>query len=187
MKKYKKKKSLIAVIVLLCIGLIGITFAYFQTTGNFVNLFNTGTYRVVTTEVFEAPENWAPGQEIPKTITSTNEGTIPAAVRVKYQEKFEDLQGNDITDQVTSNPVTVNLDNTDDWTKDGDYYYYNYPLAPNKTTSSFIKSVTLDSNLNDIQCTTSQDGSSQTCRSTNNAVGKVYKLIITKETVQYNK
>lgn len=187
MKKYKNKKSLIAIVVFLGIGLIGLTFAYFQTSGDFVNLFNTGTYQVVTTEVFEAPTNWAPGEEIPKTITSTNEGTITAAVRVKYQEKFEDLEGNDITEQVTSNPVIVNLDNTDDWEKDGDYYYYKYPLEANKTTSSFIKSVTLDSELNGIQCTESQDGSSQTCRSTNNTVGKVYKLIITKETVQYNK
>lgn len=105
LKKYKNQKNLIAIVVFLGIGLIGLTFAYFQTSGDFVNLFNTGTYQVVTTEVFEAPTNWAPGEEIPKTITSTNEGTITAEVRVKYQEKFEDLEGNDITEQVASNLV----------------------------------------------------------------------------------
>ena len=186
----KNKKSLIGILSVLLIAVIGLTFAYFQTTATFTNLFNTGTYHVVTTEVFESPDNWAPGQEIPKTITSKNEGTIPAAVRVSYTEQWiKEIDGveTDITSQVASDTVIVNLDNTEDWIHDGNYYYYKYILNPNDTTSSFIKSVTLNSNINGATCIASQDGLTQTCESSNPALGATYKLTITKETVQANK
>ena len=78
--KVKNKKSIIALVGVLAVALVGLTFAYFQSSATFTNMFTTGTYHVVTTEQFVAPTNWTPGEEIPKTITSTNEGTIPAAV-----------------------------------------------------------------------------------------------------------
>ena len=64
------KKSLIALLLIL---VVGATIVYFQSSASFENVFNTGTYKLVTTEVFESPDNWAPGQEIPKTITIKNE------------------------------------------------------------------------------------------------------------------
>ena len=166
----KSKKSLIGILSVLLVAVIGLTFAYFQTTANFVNVFNTGTYRVVTTEEFVGPENWAPGQEIPKTITSTNEGTIPAAVRVSYTEQWlKEIDGveTDITNQITNGTVIINLDNTSDWIQEGNYYYYKYILNPTDTTSSFIKSVTLNPNMNGATCIASQDGLTQTCESNN--------------------
>ena len=181
--KLKKKKSLIAILVLFLV--IGVTIAYYTSTTVFENVFNTGTYKIVTTETFESPSNWAPGQEIPKTITSTNEGTVPAAVRVSYVEKWEDLQGNDITSQVSPNPAIINLDNTSEWIQEGNYYYYKYILNPNETTSSFMKSVTLDPTLNGVTCTGS--GNTRTCEGNNPATGAKYKLTITKETVQADK
>ena len=186
----KKTKRLITIVGLLLIVVVGATFAYFQTNASFVNIFNTGTYRVVTTEEFVGPENWAPGQEIPKTITSTNEGTIPAAVRVSYTEQWlKEIDGveTDITNQITNGTVIINLDNTSEWIQEGNYYYYKYILNPTDTTSSFIKSVTLNPNMNGATCIASQDGLTQTCESNNPALGATYKLTITKETVQADK
>ena len=186
----KKKKSLIAIVALLLVVVVGATFAYFQSNSTFVNIFNTGTYRIVTTEVFESPSNWVPGQEIPKTITSTNEGTIPAAIRVSYTEQWiKNIDGvdTDITSQVDEGTAIINFDNTSDWTKVGNYYYYKYILEPNETTSSFIRNVTLNSNIGNITCLPSQDGLSQSCAATDIALGATYKLTITKETVQYDK
>ena len=180
----KNKKTLVAIIAVLLILAVGATIAYFQSSASFENIFNTGTYKVVTTEVFESPDNWKPGEEIPKTITTKNEGTIDATVRVSYTEKWEDEEGNDITSQIAAGTAIINLDNTSDWTKEGNYYYYNYILKPNDETSSFMKSVTLNPNLNGVVCTTSQDGLTKTCESTNPALGATYKLTITKETVQ---
>ena len=184
----KKKKSLFAIIAVLLILVVGATIAYFQSSASFENVFNTGTYKLVTTEVFESPNNWKPGEEIPKTITTKNEGTIDAAVRVSYTEKWEDSEGNDITSSIDEGTAIINLDNTGDWTKEGNYYYYNYILKPNDETSSFIKSVTLNPNLgNDLTCTTSQDGLTKTCESSNPVLGEKYILTITKETVQADK
>jgi len=180
----KKKKTLVAIIALLLVVVVGATFAYFQTSASFENVFNTGTYKFVTTEVFESPDNWKPGEEIPKTITTKNEGTIPAAVRVSLTEKWEDSEGNDISSQVDVDNVIINFDNQDEWTKEGDYYYYKYFLEPGDTTSSFIKSVTLNSNINGVSCTESQDGKGQRCTTTS-SINK-YSLTITKETVQYD-
>ena len=186
----KSKKSLIAIMSLVIVAIVGVTFAYFQTSATFTNLFNTGTYHVVTTEVFESPDNWAPGQEIPKSITSTNEGTIPAAVRVSYTEQWlKEIDGveTDVTSQVASGTAIINLDNTNSWIHEGNYYYYKYILEPGDTTKSFIKSVTLNPNINGATCVTSQDGLTQVCEATNPALGATYKLTITKETVQANK
>ena len=188
MSKLKNKKYLITILAIFLVA--GFTFAYFQSSGTFVNLFNTGTYRVVTTEVFEGPENWAPGQEIPKTITSTNEGTIPAAIRVSYTEQWlKEIDGveTDITNQITNGTVIINLDNTNDWIQEENHYYYKYILKPTETTTSFIRSVTLNSNINGATCVMSQDGLTQVCEASNPALGAKYKLTITKETVQADK
>ena len=69
----KNKKSLMVLSVILLIAVVGVTFAYFQSTGTFANVFQTGKYRLVTTEVFESPDNWKLGETIEKTIT-TNGG-----------------------------------------------------------------------------------------------------------------
>jgi len=180
----KNKKVLIGIAAILLVLVVGVTIAYLMSSNSFENIFNTGTYRVVTTEVFEGPTNWAPGEEIPKTITTTNEGTIPAAVRVSYTEQWLDEDDNDITSQITNGTVIINLDNTSDWVQEGNYYYYKYILDPGDTTSSFIRSVTLNPNLNGVTCTASQDGLTRTCTSNNPASGATYKLTITKETVQ---
>ena len=77
----KKQKSLYAIVALLLVVVVGATFAYFQTSGVFENVFNTGTYKIVTTEVFESPSNWVPGQEIPKTITSLSFAHCSSSVK----------------------------------------------------------------------------------------------------------
>ena len=180
----KNKKTLFAVILIFFL-VIGVTIAYFSSTASFENIFNTGTYKLVTTEVFESPDNWMPGDEVSKTITTKNEGTIPAAVRVSYTEQWLDDEDNDITSTIDEGTAIINLDNTSDWTKEGNYYYYKYILNPNETTSSFIKSVTLNPNLNGVTCT--GEGLTRVCESTNPATGAKYKLTITKETVQADK
>ena len=179
----KNKKSLIAIIAVLLVVVVGVTFAYFQSTGTFENVFQTGIYKLTTTEEFVSPDNWAPGQEIPKTITTTNEGTIPAAVRVSYTEQWLDGE-NDITSSIEEGSAIINFDNRSDWISENGYYYYKYILNPGETTSSFIKSVTLNEDLDDINCV--MENQTQVCESTSPALGATYKLTITKETVQAN-
>ena len=183
--KIKNKKTIVAITALLLIAVVGITFAYFQSTGTFANVFQTGKYRLVTTEVFESPDNWKPGETIEKTITTKNEGTIPAAVRVSYTEEWFDSEEHDITNSIDEGSAIINFANTDEWIEENGYYYYKYILEPNETTSSFISSVTLNEDLDDVTCST--EGLTHVCESENPALGAKYVLTITKDTVEYDK
>ena len=183
----KKKKSLIAIVALLLVVAVGVTFAYFQSSAVFENVFNAGKYKVTLTEVFESPDNWVPGETVPKTVTAKNDGTVPAAVRISYTEQWlQEIDGveTDITSQVNPNPAIINFDNQDDWTSSNGYYYYKYILEPTDETGSFISGVTLDPNLDSVTCT--GEGNTKTCEAQNSASGAKYKLTFTIQTVQYD-
>jgi alternate signal-mediated exported protein, CPF_0494 family len=211
----KNKKPIVALGALAVVGLIAGTIAYFTSEATFDNVFSTAIYKTKTTETFTAPDNWAPGQSIPKTIVTENQGTIPVAVRVGYTESWVDEDG-DIIDPDTIAELKESLENDpkvlaifdldqdhiDEWTKDGSYYYYNRALAaadttdPDNpvydTTSSFLESVTLNPELPvDSDCTTvdSDDNSvhTTTCSTAIRTLGKAtYTLTLVAETVQYD-
>ena len=181
----KKKRNLYIIAFLCFITLVGVTIAYLQSTATFENLFNAGTYKTVTSEEFTSPTNWTPGDVTPKTITTTNEGTVPVRVRVKFTEEWKSSENNNLP--LESNGVRLailNLDNLDDWEKDGDYYYYIGELAPGDTTSSLLQSVTFNPEYQgDITCTTVNND--VTCEQTGEGyMGGTYKLTATTETVQ---
>ena len=183
----KKKKRIITIAGLLLISVIGATFAYYTSNTTFENVFNAGKYKVTLTEVFESPDNWVPGETVPKTVTAKNDGTVPAAVRISYTEQWlQEIDGveTDITSQVTPNPAIINFANTNDWTLSNGYYYYKYILEPTDETSSFISGVTLDPNLDSVTCT--GEGNEKTCEAQNPASGAKYKLTFTIQTVQYD-
>lgn len=202
----KNKKPVVALGALAVVGLIAGTFAYFTSSVDFDNVFTTAVYKTVSTEVFQGPSNWTPGEEIDKTLTTKNEGSIPVAVRVKMAESWKYESGSEIDPDdlaIVSNNIDgsdkriamINLDNTSDWTKseedDGTYYYYKTSLLPNATTSSVIKSVTLNPNLkiSDDPCTTTTVGTTttKTCQTAIQGLGKAtYTLTLTVETVQFD-
>lgn len=183
----KKKKNLIIIFILFFIVVVGTTIAYFQSSSVFENLFTTGIYKVVVTEIFESPTNWKPGETVTKTITTTNEGTIPAAVRMKINMECISSDGVDISDDFDFfDMILINDVNYDDWIFDYDgYIYYKYILNPRDTSTSLFSSVTLNPNLNDVECV--GDDHTKTCESSNPIVGSTYKLTIVKETVQADK
>ncbi len=183
----KKKKRIITIAGLLLVAIVGATFAYYTSNTTFENVFNAGKYKVTLTEVFESPDNWVPGETVPKTVKAKNDGTVPAAVRISYTEQWlQEIDGveTDITTQVTPNPAIINFDNQGDWTSSDGYYYYKYILEPTDETSSFISGVTLDPNLDSVTCT--GEGNEKTCEAQNPASGAKYKLTFTIQTVQYD-
>ena len=183
----KKKKTIITTLGLLLIAIVGTTFAYYTSNTSFENVFNAGKYKVTLTEEFVSPDNWVPGETVPKTVIAKNDGTVPAAVRISYTEQWlQEIDGveTDITSQVSPNPAIINFDNTNDWTSSNGYYYYKYILEPTDTTSSFISGVTLDSNLDSVTCT--GEGNERVCEAQNKASGAKYKLTFTIQTIQYD-
>ena len=208
----KNKKPIIALGALAVLGLIGGTIAYFTSEATFDNVFTTATYKTKSTETFSSPDNWLPGQTVPKSVVTLNEGTIPVAVRVSTAEKWTLENGTEITmphtfNEGTENAVTYNSDrdlvtlnygtnkatmwiDSTDTTNDKHLYYYK-KLAPNATTDeSFLTSVTLNSNVTtDTNCVTEgvvgEGTVTKTCTTVIKGLGKAtYTLTITIETVQ---
>ena len=210
----KNKKPIIALGALAVVGLIAGTIAYFTSEATFDNVFTTAVYKTKSEETFNSPDNWTPGQEVPKTLITENQGTIPVAVRVSIEESWKNEGGNTIDPStiagieagLTTTPkkiAIINYDNTNDWTYDDatDAYYYKRALAAANTTgstpvydktSSFIKSVTLNPSLPvDSDCITTTNENThtttKTCTTAIQNLGKAtYTLKLTVETVQYD-
>ena len=198
----KNKKSLIALLILVIIGVIGFTLAYFSDSITIGNKFKTKEYGTSVTEVFESPDNWTPGTTTDKTVVATNTGNVDEAVRISYTEKWvaadetTELSGwVDAYGKLTSHEeelttdekaAIINFDNESDWTLNNGYYYYNYKLEPNESTSSLIESVTFNSLVtSDSKCETVDN--TTTCTSTKKGYdGATYTLTFTIESVQYD-
>ena len=57
----RKNKSLIVILLIVVIGIVGLTLAYFTNTANVSNEFKSKEYGTTVTEEFTSPENWLPG------------------------------------------------------------------------------------------------------------------------------
>ena len=195
----KKNKSLIIILLILVVGVIGLTLAYFANTANIINEFKSKEYGTTVTEEFTSPENWLPGSTEPKTLIVTNSGQVDEAVRVSYTETWTSKNSNEEGDlsltQNNNRAAIINLANVNDWTpvteNNKTYYYYNYKLAPQETTSTLLDSVTFNSAItNDGNCVTTNTatGKTVTCTSTGAGYdGATYKLTFTVETIQFDK
>jgi alternate signal-mediated exported protein len=216
----KNKKTIIALGALAVVGLVAGTIAYFTSEVSFDNVFSTAIYKTKSTEVFESPDNWTPGTNTPKTLTTKNEGTIPVAVRVSKSEKWygegysaelsdaekqaleidsEDVPDNAVIIHTTLEDAETGVEgNPDswDWIKHTDgYWYYKNALAPDATTTSFIRSVELSSDLDVTSVCgdpveTVVEGkktTTKTCTTSIDGLGKAtYVLTLTVETVQFD-
>lgn len=184
MSDVKKKKTLVAIALMFLIIVIGATFAVFMSTADYNNDFNLGNYNIVTKEIFTSPDNWAPGDTIPKVLTAKNEGTIPASVRMSYTEEWTDQDGNVVN--MPAGTAIINFTTPSNWTENNGYYYYNNVLETGDESSSLIESVTLNPNLNETTCEI-VGGVEQCTNDVSGIGGYHYTLTFTIETVQYDK
>ncbi len=188
----KSRKSLIALVLLLLVGVVGGTIAYFTSTANFENVFKTQPYGVTVKETFLAPKDWTPGTTTEKKVVVTNTSDIEVVARVSFEEKWYDESGAELADAVYTPDATaaaiINFTENSGWVKvDGDaHYYYNKVLAKNDVSSSFIESVTFNKDVvADSTCKYSDDLLTYTCTSTGKGYDNAtYKLTITVDTLQ---
>ena len=80
------KKTIIILILVLTIGIVGLTIAYFSNSTSVDNQFTTQPYGTTVEESFISPSNWLPGDETTKTIKATNSGNVDEAVRISFTE-----------------------------------------------------------------------------------------------------
>lgn len=187
----KNKKSLVAIIGVLLVAVVGATIAYFSSNTTYDNAFDVGDYNVVTKEVFTAPTDWSPGETIEKTITSKNEGTIDAVVRIRIYPEI--IYEGEEYPHASYDFVDVNFNQSSDWGGNGSsyngYYYYYKALGAGEETSSLIDSLTLKASLNNVECREDENGA-KVCKSLydwNNLDKATYIFNITVETCPYDK
>ena len=157
----KEKKTILILILVLTIGIVGLTIAYFSNSSTVNNIFTTQPYGTTVEETFTSPSNWLPGTTTDKTVVATNTGNVDEAVRISLSESWTTANHNTLNGWITSSgtksshlpenePSTdervaiINFDNDEDWEYSNGYYYYKYKLSPNESTSSLIKSVTFN-------------------------------------------
>jgi len=162
--KTHKKRLLLPIFGVIALSLVGITFAFNRDFSIFNNLFNLGSDEGIFTESFESPDGWTPCAETPKTATATNPNSTPRYVRMKIDDywRTKDSQTSE-DDHTTSdlpkswtddqskihNYADINFQNKEDWAHgDDDWYYYRNALGANETTSSLLKSVTFNCEVN---------------------------------------
>ena len=196
MKEIKNKKIFIVVVLVMVLGVIGVTYAVSSTTDILDNLFNTQGYNVSILETFESPDDWAPGATADKIVKAKNDGGIVVAVRMSYTEEWKDKNGTTLS-LTDSNGNTVSIIEFDsnlstNWiksTENGvDYYYYYKSLSKNNETSAFIKSVTYNPNTASSASTDCVDNNStnvKTCTmAADGYAGGTYKLTVNVETAE---
>lgn len=190
----KRKKKFLIVAVLSLFTILGGTLAYFTTSTNITNKFKAALYQNEIIEVFESPSNWTPGTVTEKIVKVTNTGSIDMAVRAKYSEKWISANGKELNLKDNEGNVAAIISFADDWTKDSDgFYYYGSKdkmtiLEPEKTTSSFINSVTFNENIKaTLKENISEDGQTVTYTSTGDGYDNAqYILTIRLDTIQYD-
>ena len=191
MERNNKKIILLFVLTaaFILIGIIGFTIAYFTSSVDFENEFETALYQIDTVEEFVSPDNWLPGDTIPKTVEVENTGNIDAKVKVCISEEWVSDNGDTLPNKINGERTTIlNLTNTDKWTKSGGCYIYNEILEPGDTAPTFIESVTFNEDVEaSIDCVPVTNNGTTTieCNSTGDGYDNAtYKLTFTIKTMQ---
>lgn len=164
MKNVKNKKAIFISCLALGIIAVGAVFAFSRDSSTLNNSFTIADYKIAYSEDFVAPSNWQPCEEVAKTFTVKNEGNAAVNVRIRYEDYWRNKVDTQdllpVKDGVTL--AIINLQNETDWILKSDgYYHYKNILEPGATTSSLLKSVTLNCEANldkDNICTKTANG-----------------------------
>ena len=146
--KIKNRRALIFILAVAFLGIIGSTYAYYQSNVALPNRFKTMTYNVIIEENFN--NTWGT-KEV--TFKNNEETNIPVVLRINYNEQwrkevngFTLLLNNKVgnTNVVTKNWTT---DFTNDFVlKDDGWYYYKKVLGPQESVK-VLNSISLNNSL----------------------------------------
>ena len=152
----KKKIALAVVIIsLITMGISG-TMAYFTDDSIATNVITSGNIDIELVELertdeglkpFTNKEGIIPGDAISKIVKVKNIGDNQAYVRINVNKTIT-LAGNP-DGNVDLSLISCDI-NEVDWAKDGDYYYYRYPLAAGKETSPLFTEVVFSKEMGNL-------------------------------------
>ena len=172
----KRKILILSVLAILLAILAANTLAYFTADTTAHNVITTGNVDIALnewaneerTERFEKQIDVMPGTEVTKIVEVENIGAGSVWVRIWTNGVFLSRDGTPL------DPGVYTLDiNTADWTKQGDFYYYNRALAPGETTEPLFTTVTFDPKMGNVyqNSTAHVDVNAYAVQSANNGTG----------------
>ncbi|WP_052446676.1 TasA family protein [Candidatus Soleaferrea massiliensis] len=143
----KKITLIVSAVALVAIIAVGGTLAWFTDSKDVVNTVTYGDVKIDLQEPNYDPEdakNITPGEEITKDPTITNTGVNDAYFRAKLVIGG-DLIGTETTDAegnkhiITEEDIIACLNIGSDWTRVGDYFYFNEVRANGEEAVLFTK------------------------------------------------
>ena len=185
----KNKRILIMSLLIIAIGIIGFTVAYFYHSIVTDSQFKVAKFGVTIDETFQSPNDWEPGDVTEKIVYASNSGNADIAVRIYLDEQWISADGSILANTQDGKSIAVvNLVHTKDWIKIGNYYYYKYRLKRNERTSDFMKSVTFNDEVDfSANCEFLNTYYAGNCSyTTGDYYGATYTLNITIETIQFD-
>lgn len=150
----KCKKNIVFIILMLLLGVVGVTYAYFTETESFENDFVIADFNVVIEENFEQgfDVEWET-RYIPKEVFITNKKNTPAIVRVSYNQNAlgkVDV-GENVENKYLISSEFMNNCFEYDWTEEFDNYFgyqdgwfYYSKILPANTSIQIMSGITLN-------------------------------------------
>jgi len=144
-----KKKLFVLALIAICLSITAYgTMAYFTYEDTATNVISAGSIQIAVREWSEDAEgerepfenviHVLPGNAVSKIVEIENIGLNAAWIRVSAEKAIELAVG--VEGQVDLSLVTFDL-NTEFWTEQDGYYYYNLALQPGETTAPLFTQV----------------------------------------------
>lgn len=143
----------LALAIILIVGSIGISAAYFTTTGKSINIITTGRISMVlhderadgTPFPEEGLHGLLPSQVADKIVYTENDCEIDSYHRIYLEKIIKDQDGN--TDTLSFDNIHLDI-NDIDWTLGDDgWYYYNSVIKPGDKSNPLFTTVTFGAEL----------------------------------------
>lgn len=144
--KIGKKRILLIALAVCCIAALATgTVAYFTAEETAYNVITMGQLEMELCETTADGQPWPengvsgvmPGMTVDKIVTVKNTGGVDFYARISLEMIVLSEDG----EYLPVEPLLIDI-NQEDWTIDGNYYYYNRALAPGEETEPLFTAVT---------------------------------------------
>ena len=153
-----KKKVFALALIVLCLSCLAYgTAAFFTDDVRTRNVITTGDVEIDLLEWADAdetvpfPEDGVngvmPGTSVTKIVRVKNTGTAAAFVRIKAEKAIR--LARDTVERTNPDLVTLNID-TEHWTEQDGWYYYNEAVAPGTQTAPLFTAVSFEGAMGNL-------------------------------------
>ena len=153
-----KKKVLGIAAALICLSMAAYgTLAYFTHEDTVTNVITTGGVEIALEEFsknedgslvpFKDVDNVMPGAEVSKIVQVKNTGNNSAWVRVSVSRSIALAEG--VNGEADASLILMDI-NTENWTENNGYYYYNTALEAGETTEPLFTTVSFSPEMDNL-------------------------------------